>query len=460
MHYLHKDLYLSAEAERGLKEYNTDLLAGVFHGLLRPGETLSIVASTEAKPDLHERRAYPNRYRYEKELLSKGPQTDDKSIQQLVLSADQFVVERPLAKGAEGHSIIAGYPWFSDWGRDTMIALPGLTLETGRPELAAKILSTFAQFVDQGMLPNRFVDTDEKPEYNTVDATLWYFQAVGAYYAYTRDNDLLRTLFPTLQDIIEWHIRGTRHNIHIDPADHLLYAGEPGTQLTWMDAKCNDWVVTPRIGKPIEINALWCNALNLMADFAHILEQDEDAARYREEARLVGKSFGRFWNKETGYCFDVIDGPDGNDVSLRPNQLIAVSLPFSPLTKPQQKSVVDICEKELLTPFGLRSLARTGPNYIGRYTGPVEKRDAAYHQGTVWGWLIGPFVDAHLRVYGNNEQAMAFLGPLLHEHLQDYGLGSISEVFDGDEPFRAGGCPEQAWSVAELLRAWQKASSR
>ena len=453
-HDLYENLYLSSEADRGLAARDTNLMAGIFHATLNAGDILDIVASTEAEAALDGDPAYQARGAYEQALIAKGPQAanDNAALRQLVLAADQFVVTRTLADGSDGCSVIAGYPWFGDWGRDTMISLPGLTLETGSPELAAKILRTFAQFVDKGMLPNRFPDTDENPEYNTVDATLWYFQAIHAYYMHAKDKRLLRELFPVLQEIVDWHTRGTRHNIHVDPTDQLLYAGEPGTQLTWMDAKYNDWVVTPRIGKPVEVNALWYNALAIMADFAHRLGNDSDAAQYKVQAKQVRLSFNRFWNEATGYCYDVIDGPSGNEAALRPNQLFAASLPHSPLTKSQQKAIVDACERSLLTPYGLRSLSPTEPGYIGHYGGGTEQRDGAYHQGTVWAWLIGPFVEAHLRVYGNQEQAKAFLGPLLQQHLFDYGLGSVSEIFDGNEPYTAQGCPWQAWSVAELLR--------
>jgi predicted glycogen debranching enzyme len=354
-----------------------------------------------------------------------------------------------------GRTIIAGYPWFGDWGRDTMISLPGLMLVTGRHDEAARTLRTFAHFVDQGMLPNRFPDGGETPEYNTADATLWYFEAIRAYHAATSDATLLRDLFPVLQEIIEWHQRGTRYNIRMDPDDGLLYAGEPGVQLTWMDARVGDWVVTPRIGKPVEVNALWYNALRIMADFARHL--GESAELYDTLAEQAQDGFARFWNEATGYCYDVLDGPEGDDPALRPNQLFAVSLPHSPLTCQQQRAVVDACARHLLTSHGLRSLAPDAPAYIGHYGGDQRQRDAAYHQGTVWGWLIGPFVSAHLRVYGDRELARSFLQPLIH-HLADHGLGSISEIFDGDPPFTPHGCIAQAWSVAEVLRAWQATS--
>jgi predicted glycogen debranching enzyme len=380
-------------------------------------------------------------------------------IRCLSLRADQFIVSRPTPDDPGGKSIIAGYPWFGDWGRDTMISLPGLTLATGRPDVARSILRTFARFVDRGMLPNRFPDEGETPRvaYNTVDATLWYFEAIRAYHAATGDDDLVRELFPVLQDIIDWHQRGTRYNIHVDPNDGLLYAGEAGVQLTWMDAKVGDWVVTPRIGKPVEINALWYNALRIMADFSRLVtgESVPSDVSYTTLADRVRSSFARFWNEAGGYGYDVIDGPGGDDASLRPNQLFAVSLHHSPLDADRQRAVVEVCARHLLTSHGLRSLAPNDPAYVGRYGGDQYQRDAAYHQGTVWGWLIGPFVSAHLRVYRDPALAQSYLAPLMH-HLSDHGLGSISEIFDGDAPFAPRGCIAQAWSVAEVLRAWQE----
>jgi len=350
-----------------------------------------------------------------------------------------------------GRSVIAGYPWFGDWGRDTMIALPGLTLATGRAEEARDILRTFADFFDRGMLPNRFPEAGEEPEYNTVDATLWYFEALRVYLEATADQELLAELFPVLEDSIGWHETGTRYGIRLDAGDGLLRAGEPGVQLTWMDAKVGDWVVTPRIGKPVEVNALWYNALCCMIHFAGQLGVDD--TRYRQLAERARAGFQRFWRGDRGYLFDVIDGPQGNDASLRPNQLLAVSLPHSPLAKSRQKGVVDVCAKKLLTSYGLRSLEAGNPDYRGHYGGDQQRRDAAYHQGTVWSWLMGPFVIAHYRIYRDAELARSFLIPFRH-HLRRHGLGSISEIFDGDVPFIPRGTIAQAWGVAEVLRAW------
>lgn len=463
---------LPVERERGLSDREDHLHVATFHLTLQPGESVTIVASTETDPDLNGSVAFKQHRNHEQKLLNLwrtirplSPKDSGNGLSQLILAADQFIVNRTVALPAlldptqsgeateilNGKTILAGYPWFSDWGRDTMISLPGLTLTTGRAEIARLILRTFAQYVSQGMLPNRFPDAGETPEYNTVDATLWYFEAIQHYYKATQDDDLLMELFPALADIIDWHCRGTRYNIHLDPADGLLYAGATGLQLTWMDAKVGDWVVTPRTGKPIEVNALWYNALRTMAKFARMLgkpHQEYEAIADRTLAR-----FSRFWNAEAGYCYDVLDTPSGNDPTLRPNQIFAVSLPASPLSPAQQRAVVDTCARSLLTSYGLRSLAPDHPDYQGNYGGSPRQRDGAYHQGTVWGWLLGPFVLAHLRVYGNPAQARQFLEPMI-DQLSAHGLGSLSEIFDGEPPITPRGCIAQAWTVAEILRAW------
>jgi predicted glycogen debranching enzyme len=344
------------------------LHAATFEMTLNPEEALTFAASTEQNPNLNGEESLAMKYTHEQKLLAdwnknrSNNSTTPPWIEQLVLAADQFIVERPLVNEPKGKTIIAGYPWFGDWGRDTMISLPGLTLATGRPDIARSILRTFAKYTDRGMLPNRFPDAGEHPEYNTVDATLWYFEAIRSYHAVTEDDGLLQDLFSVLADIIDWHCRGTRYNIHLDAADGLLYAGETGVQLTWMDAKVDDWVVTPRIGKPIEINALWYNALQAIATFARRI--DKPYREYEEIAHLTQSHFSRFWNPETGYCYDVLDGPEGDDAALRPNQLFAVVLPqkeipgFSALLTPaQQRAVVEVCAQRLLTSHGLRSLS-------------------------------------------------------------------------------------------------------
>ncbi len=439
--------YKRVEAYRGLSALDDSLHAGDFTVTLAPGERVGITASsTPELPVLDFDAAYARRRSYEAQLKQiAGLENQSLPVQHLALAADQFIVKR-----GDGHTVIAGYPWFSDWGRDTMIALPGLTLSTERPKIAASILRTFAQFVDQGMLPNRFPDVGETPEYNTVDATLWYFEAIRQTYVVTEDRELLAELFPVLQDIITWHERGTRYGIRVDPEDGLLRSGEAGVQLTWMDVKIGDWVVTPRTGKAVEINALWYNALRSMADFARELGEAPQA--YDQAADRVLTGFKRFWNGS--YLYDVIDGPDGNDNRIRPNQLFAVALHHVALPPDQQKAVVDVCSAHLLTSYGLRSLSQDHPDYIGSYGGDSHSRDSAYHQGTVWSWLIGPFVGAHLRVYRDAETARSFLQPLL-DHLNDAVLGSVSEIFDGDAPHHPRGAFAQAWGVSELLRAWR-----
>ena len=449
--HLYRNFHWRIEAERQETDHEDLTALGRFYVDLQPGQTLCLVASTVGMDHADAVASLSAAQTRAIELLTRAQVTDEPAwIQQLTLAADQFIVARD-----DGHTVIAGYPWFTDWGRDTMIALPGLALSTGRPELAASLLRTFARYVNQGMLPNRFPDAGEAlgdGDYNTVDATLWYFEAVRAVVAASGDPDLLAAIFPVLQDIVEWHHTGTRFNIRVDPADGLLSAGEAGVQLTWMDAKVGDWVVTPRQGKAVEINALWYHALCIMADFAQRLGQP--AAAYEQRANQVRQSFARFWRDDLGFCADILDGPTGDDLALRPNGLLAVALPNSPLTPSQQRRLLDACARHLLTSIGLRSLAASDPNYIGLYLGNRRTRDGAYHQGTTWAWLIGPFVQAHLRVYQDPALARAFLEPFRH-HLSDAGLGSISEIADGDAPFTPRGCPWQAWSVAEVLRAWK-----
>jgi predicted glycogen debranching enzyme len=456
-HVWHYGFHLAIEQERGLDSREDHLHAGTFRATLGSGGALTLVLSAEAAPSVDSEAACERRRRHEEGLVSCWRRAQPAAakapawIEHLVLAADQFVVRRPLPDDPDGMSVIAGYHWFGDWGRDTMISLPGLTLATGRPDVAARILRTFARFVDRGILPNRFPDAGEAPEYNTVDAALWYFDAVRAYHRATGDDLLLKKLFPVLEEIIQWHRDGTRYGIGEDPADGLLRSGEAGMALTWMDAKVGDWVVTPRTGKAVEVNALWYNALLSMARFATVLGKRVD--RWERLAERVRAGFERFWNEAAGYCYDVLDGPEGDDAALRPNQIFAVSLPESPLSTERQRRVVDACARHLLTPFGLRSLAPGHPRYQGRYAGGQRERDEAYHQGTVWGWLLGPFALAHLRVYKDLAAARAFLAPMAH-HLSDSGVGSIGEIFDGDPPFVPRGCIAQAWSVAETLRAW------
>ena len=487
----YRDYYLALEAERGLDATEDHLCAGEIRASLQMGQTLTIILSAEVTPRQHPAgpAAHDARLAYDGLIVTRsGHASSPPAVRALVLAADTFLVRRPLpavqgndatspvaaASGGatlavpvlspiitpypesatlDGHTVLAGYHWFGDWGRDTMVSLPGLTLATGRPHIARRILQTFARYTDMGMLPNRFPDGGEAPEYNTVDASLLFVEALRAYHAATGDDDLLREVYPTLQDILAWYHRGTRYNIGVDPADGLVRAGQDGVQLTWMDAKVGDWVVTPRQGKPVEVNALWYNAVRAVAEIARQLGDGISAATYDAWGQAAATGFARYWNAERAYLYDVLDGPGGPDPALRPNALLAVSLEYSPLDIGQQRAVVDTAARHLLTSHGLRSLAPDDPAYQGVYTGDTRRRDGAYHQGTVWGWLIGPFVAAHLRVYRDRTAARAYLAPLL-EQVDTYGVGSIGEIFDGDAPFSPRGCIAQAWSVAEVLRAW------
>jgi predicted glycogen debranching enzyme len=451
-HEWYRNYFLSMEAFRGLDSLDDNLYAAHFHADLEPGESVTIVLSTEPDPQIDGAAALTERTRYESGLVDMAGVENDERLTRLVLAADQFVVQRSLDSG-EGRTVIAGYHWFGDWGRDTMIALPGLTLATRRHADADQILRTFARHVDHGMLPNRFPDDGDSPEYNTIDATLWFFEAIRAHHVATDDIGLVADLFPVLADIISWHQAGTRYGIQVDPVDGLLTGGELGVQLTWMDAKVGDWVVTPRIGKPVEVNALWYNALRTMAAFA--LSLGEDPEPYEAAADTAQAGFARFWNAERGFCFDVIDGPAGDDPALRPNQLFAVSLHHSPLPRDRQRGVVDSCTEHLLTPLGLRTLGPQEPGYRGRFEGGPVERDGAYHQGTVWPWLIGPFLDAHLRVYRDPQAVERMIEPLI-AHLNTYGMGSIAECAEGDPPHGPRATIAQAWSVAEVLRVLRR----
>jgi predicted glycogen debranching enzyme len=464
------------ESARGLDGIEDLLRPAVISARLTPGDIATVILTAETGAPLPAADSLAREQRRLDELLQSANRPNAALVrpapgwvQQLVLAADQFIVERQDMQGkALGKTVIAGYPWFSDWGRDTMIALPGLTLAVGRHDIAASVLRTFAQFVDQGMLPNRFPDGGETPEYNTVDATLWYFVAVKEYLRITRDASLRAELYPVLKDIIAWHRRGTRFGIHMDEADALLFAGEAGVQLTWMDAKVGDWVVTPRIGKCVEINALWYHALTLMSRLATEERDNEAAGEFTRLASRVARSFNeRFWNDAGAYLYDVIDGPEGEpdgqsrlrDASLRPNQILAVSLTPTLLDPARARAVVEVCARELWTPMGLRSLAASDPQFAPIYQGGPRERDGAYHQGTVWSWLLGPFVSAHLQVHGDVAAARAFASGMA-AHLREACVGQVSEIFDGDAPFRARGCYAQAWGVAELLRIWSELNER
>lgn len=453
------------ERDRGDPEFESAFSPGYLLATIRPGQPAVFIASTH----VWERLEFDATAVFDAErqrldgLLTLAPAVqNDPVAEQLAMAADQFIVlpgsrleESVLAQasGGELRSIYAGYHWFGDWGRDTMISLEGLTLATGRYREAGAILSTFSHYVKDGLLPNLFPEGERQALYHTVDATLWYFHAISRYVDTTADRALLRNLFPVLQSIIQHHIDGTHFNIHVDPQDGLISAGAEGYQLTWMDAKVDGWVVTPRRGKPVEIQALWHNALQLMSHWALELRQPD---KYQALAAQVRESFNaRYWNEQRNCLYDVIDGPDGNDAAIRPNQIFALSLQHPILYQRHWKQVVDVVRDQLLTPYGLRTLSPNHPDYKGHYRGNLRERDAAYHQGTVWPWLIGHYIDAYLRVYPDPVAARALL-EAFPGHLYDAGVGSISEIFDAEEPFAPGGCMAQAWSVAEVLRAWLK----
>ena len=444
------------ELERGL-----DCIEDLYHALTihsrltKPGSRLVVRASLSqsdavvARPNVNDARVL-DQWRRANPLAKSAPGW----IEQLVLAADHHIVER-VVDAVAGKTVIAGYPWYGDWGRDTMISLPGLTLTTGRPEIACSILETFARFVDGGMIPNRFPDGGEAPEYNTVDAALWYIEAARAYYEATKDRECIERIWNALDAIVEGYARGTRYNIHLDD-DGLIYSGESGVQLTWMDAKIGNWVVTPRTGKPVEINALWYNALCSLDGMAQVL--GNDSSRYRELASRARASFGKFWNPEANYAFDVLDAPHGNDAAIRPNALFAVSLPFRALDQAKERAIVDGAAYHLWTGFGLRTLSPEDPQYHGYYGGSPSQRDEAYHEGTAWPWLAGAFIRAFMHAYDDRPRAQRLLD-VFGERLYSYGLGTLAEIGEGDEPNDPRGCISQAWSIAEILRTWHDVRS-
>jgi predicted glycogen debranching enzyme len=397
-------------------------------------------------------------------LRIADPRAQSGPSAELVLAADQFIMTpagrlrdaaRARAAGDELRSVIAGYHWFTDWGRDTMISLEGLTITTGRRQEAAWILRTFAHYVRNGLIPNMFPEGQNEGLYHTADATLWFFQALHRYVTASNDRETLVALLPTLHGIVEQHLRGTKFGIGVDPADGLLRQGAEGYQLTWMDAKVGDWVVTPRRGKAVEINALWYNALCLLEQWLRQRDDLISAELMREHALRARSAFNqRFWNPATNCLFDVIDGPAGADAAIRPNQVLAISLTYPILDEERWASVLKLVQEKLLTPVGLRSLSPDHPDYKSKYFGDLRSRDAAYHQGTVWAWLIGPFIDAWLKLNpGKHIEARQFLDGFI-PHLSEGCIGSISEVFDAESPYTQRGCIAQAWSVAEVLRCF------
>lgn len=450
----------SVEQYRGL-DYTEDLFNhGTFSVQLKADDELNIIISTENPEGRNANDLFKKELNRRKKLLKDQPA--DETLQQLILAADQFIVRReipqteesktsPFGGGLEGATVIAGYHWFTDWGRDTMISLPGLTLSTGRFDDAKKIISAFAQSVSMGMLPNRFQEK-EPPEYNNVDGTLWYFIAVYKYLQASGDKKfVLNEILPVLKDIIDWHFKGTRYNIHADD-DGLLFAGEVGQQLTWMDARIGNWVVTPRMGKPVEIQALWYNALKIFAELLRMNKQKQDADAVEASAAKAKESFDRlFWFENGNYLYDVIDENDNPDNTLRPNQLFAASLPFAMIEGDKARAVFDIITEKLYTPVGLRSLPEYDEHYIHHYGGDQWHRDSSYHEGTVWSWLLGAYVDAMQKVETEKSGAKKIIEDFKY-HLNEACIGSVSEIFDADAPHHPRGCVAQAWGVAEILR--------
>ncbi|MFN7945060.1 MAG: amylo-alpha-1,6-glucosidase [Blastocatellia bacterium] len=460
------DQFYRIEARRGYDSQGVLWSPGYFTVTLQPGAKVTLIVSTEnwtaidaLNPD---EALLAERERRQRLLSSAEPQAQSGFGAELVQSADQFIIipagrieesARARAAGDEVRTVIAGYHWFTDWGRDTMISLEGLTLVTGRMAEAGWIMRTFAHYVSDGLIPNMFPEGEREGLYHTADATLWFFHALDRYVQYTGDRDTLRLILPKLRDIVQRHQQGTRFGIGVDQTDGLLRQGAAGYQLTWMDAKVGDWVVTPRRGKAVEINALWYNALQLLARWLTEENDTVGAQALAVDAERVRQSFNqRFWYAAGGYLYDVIDGEQGDDPSCRPNQLLAFSLKYPVLSEDKWKPVLDVVTERLLTPVGLRSLAPGNPDYKPTYDGDLRARDAAYHQGTVWAWLIGPFIDAWLRVYPQDREGAHYFLRGFEQHLSEACAGSISEIFDAEPPFTPRGCVAQAWSVAEVLR--------
>jgi len=465
-----RDIAYPTEEDRGYRSRGVLWSPGFFGIELRQNQRVTLVASTEDWPSIlafdPESALAAEMARHQRLLAAAAPSVQAAPAAELVLAADQFIitpagrvedVARARAAGDEVRTVIAGYHWFTDWGRDTMISLEGLTLTTGRHHEAGWILRTFAHSIRDGLIPNLFPEGQREGLYHTADATLWFLHAVDRYLETTQDRTTLRQLLPKLVEIAEHHLRGTRFGIGVDPADGLLRQGEEGYQLTWMDAKVDGWVVTPRRGKAVEVNALWYNALRLLEGWLREEQGDEAARPFAEHAARARESFNRrFWSAERGHLLDVVDGEHGDDAACRPNQILAISLRHPVLDDAHWSAVLEKVRAELLTPAGLRSLAPGHPDYKARYFGDLRARDAAYHQGTVWGWLIGPFIDAWLKVNPEDRVgARRFLHGLI-EHLDHACIGSISEIFDAEEPYTPRGCIAQAWSVAEALRCWAK----
>jgi predicted glycogen debranching enzyme len=466
-----QNIHYRTEARRGYDHTGELWSPGYFSVDVTKEVTATLVGSTEsweliralapedAQGAEHERR--------ERLLASAAPAAREGVAAELVLAADQFVITpsgregdaaRAHAAGEEVRSVIAGYHWFTDWGRDTMISLEGLTCTAGRHREAGWILRTFGQYIRDGLIPNMFPDGANEGLYHTADATLWFFHALDRYLKVTDDAVTLEVLLPKMQDIVKRHLEGTRFGIKVDPGDGLLVQGEEGYQLTWMDAKCDGWVVTPRRGKAVEINALWYNALRLLEGWTRAAGQSALAEELNGHAERCRRSFNeRFWCEEGGHLFDVVESWElngANDAACRPNQLLAVSLEHAVLERARWEPVLNVVREKLLTPVGLRSLSPDHFDFKPTYHGDLKTRDAAYHQGTVWGWLIGPFIDAWLKVHPDDRTGARKMLEGFLPHLDEACVGSISEVFDAVPPFHPRGCIAQAWSVAEVLRCW------
>jgi predicted glycogen debranching enzyme len=468
-----REIYYPKEAERGCPSRGWLWSPGFFSVTLRHGQDATLIASTEwwstmlALDPGEALGFYHTRHR--RLIACSEPAARQELAADLVLAADQFIINpagriqdsaRAHAAGDDIRTVIAGYHWFTDWGRDTMISLEGLTLTTRRFTEAGWILRTFAYYIRHGLLPNLFPEGKNQGLYHTADATLWFFHALHRYVELTGDRATLGLILPKLVDIVDHHLRGTDFGIKVDPVDGLLSQSAPGYQLTWMDAKVDDWVVTPRRGKAVEINGLWYNALRLLERWLREERGDPAAAPTAEHARRAQESFNRrFWNDHGGYLYDVVDGEAGDDASCRPNQLLAFSLEFPILEQSHWKPVLEVVHERLLTPFGLRSLSRESPDYKPKYFGDLRARDAAYHQGTVWAWLIGPFIDAWLKVHPKDHAGARKFLQGFAQHLDDGCVGSINEIFDAEPLFTPRGCIAQAWSVAEVLRCWVKTAA-
>lgn len=451
------DLLLPHERDRGLPHLDNHLAIAQASLILdnknRHGVRAGLQPCSEPVPSIALKREQHLQYNFLNTARQSSKEKIPTWIEQLVVNSQHFLFRRPIKEAVLGESIIAGYPWFADWGRDTMIALPGLTLATNQLPVARRILETWSAYIDQGMIPNRFPETATSasaPEYNSVDASLWFILAWSAYLQAGGEEVAAHNILPVLEQIISAYHHGTRYQIHMDQHNGLLHMGETGSQLTWMDARVNGVAATPRTGKPVEINALWYNALMAMQNIANRFGRDvSDFAAMAERTRLGFQQYLR----PDGGLYDALDTPDGNDASIRPNQIFALSLPWPLLDNDAANSVLNEVHSHLYTSYGLRSLSPQDSAYRGIYQGGVAERDSAYHNGPVWGWLLGHYAMAHFRLHNDAKAALALLEPM-SDHLFDAGLGSISEIFDGDPPHQPRGAPSQAWSVATVLEAW------